>query len=236
MFSILTLGLAALATAAPTKRQVVPHYPTTSRSTGFTLVANVTSLSADFVPSVNNWVVSTAHVGAGQNIAVLTPETDEYQGRIFYQNGTAEEVHYHQTTIITDGSTPLVPYGVQVPATAGPDVTISVGAGTNLYLTGFPEPYSYIGGPGTFVACNETLAYYNANFITLQYAYPTFTNAEGNYEFNPNIPAGCAPVHLVPQCATLNDLPAGSFSSHEFAANIACYDDVSAIVWSEYGP
>jgi hypothetical protein len=236
MHAILSLGLAALAAAAPAKRQIIPHYPTTSRSTGFTLVANVTALSADFAPSINNWVLETAHVGAGENIAVLMPETDEIKGRIFYQNGTTEEVRYHQTTVITDGATPLYPWGIQVPTTTGPDVTVNIGQGTNVWLTTFPEPYSYIGGAGTFVACNETVPYYGKNFITLKYAYPTTTDANGNYEYNANIPAGCAPIRLLPQCTPLNDLPAGSVSSHEFAANVSCYDSVSALVWSEYGP
>jgi len=45
-----------------------------------------------------------------------------------------------------------------------------------------------------------------------------------------------APVRLLPECTPLNDLPAGSSSSHEFAIEDRCYKDVKSIKWSEYGP
>lgn len=247
--SIVTLSLAALAAAAPSsKRQIIPNYPPTSQSRGFKLIANVTDLSSDFNPSIRNWVVEGAHTGAGTNTAVLTPyDPATNNGRTFYLNGTAEDVHYGNTHVLTDAGTPPAPFGIYTQNKTEfeylyPDehgVSINVGAGTGTTVTRFPEPYAYIlsgTGSGTYVACNNTVPYYGTTFITLEYAYETFTGPDGGYEYNANIPEGCAPVRLLPQCTELNELPEDALSSHEFAANNTCYPDVASIDWSQYGP
>ncbi|KAI1372260.1 hypothetical protein F4677DRAFT_432892 [Hypoxylon crocopeplum] len=246
LFSI--LGLAALVAAAPSaKRQIIPKYPPTAQSNGFFLIANVTDPSTDFTPSIKNWVVTTAHVGAGTDVAVLVPFDAGSSGRIFYQNGTAEEVRYSGTEVLTDGGTPPAPYGFFVQKedefdtvyTDQHDVWINVGSGTGTGFTRFPDPYptmSSFTGAGTFVACNDTVPYYHTNFITLQYAYPITTAPDGSWMYDPNIPEGCTAINLIPQCTELNELPEGSFSSHEFAASTTCYPDVASIDWTQYGP
>ena len=43
------------------------------------------------------------------------------------------------------------------------------------------------------------------------------------------------PINLVPQCAVLEGLPADARSSHEFAQEVRCYDDVKGIEWGRFG-
>ncbi|KAK3392888.1 hypothetical protein B0H63DRAFT_456766 [Podospora didyma] len=246
MHNVLILGLAALAAAAPAKRQV-PHYPPTSLSNGFFLVANVTDPSLDLSPSINGWVFQTAHTGPPTNAAVLQAPGSSVPGRVFYENGTAEQVHYGQSTVITDGATPPTPFGIFIQSPTEFDITyptehdlfVNAGPGTPSRITDFPNPYPILQnnqGVGTFVACNNTVPYYGYKFITINYAYATFEGPDGGYEYHANIPEGCAPINLVPQCTTLNTLPPDAYASHEFAAPVRCYDDVAAIDWTQYGP
>ncbi|KAK8128881.1 hypothetical protein PG984_009989 [Apiospora sp. TS-2023a] len=232
MFStVLSLGALGLAAAAPLEsRQVVPHYPPTQQSKGFTLIANVTDPSKDFTPPVNGWLLSGLHVGAGLNDASLSSQV----GRIFYQNGTAEETRYNQAHTLSDGGTPPFPWGIAVDAAtdaAGVLHGISINAGSGqagVQLAQFPEHYPILrtpAQPGTYVACNQTEPYYRQNFITVRAVYD-----------NLPVPDECVAITLVPQCAELPALPAGSLASHEFANEVNCYADVAAIKWSEYGP
>lgn len=82
--TLLSLGALGLAAAVPLEgRQVVPHYPETKQSKGFTLVANVTDPSKDLNPPINHWRLASLHVGAGLGDAVL--ESDF--AWTFYMNG-----------------------------------------------------------------------------------------------------------------------------------------------------
>ncbi|KAK7926690.1 hypothetical protein PG985_003688 [Apiospora marii] len=228
--TVLSLSALGLAAAAPLEsRQVVPHYPPTQQSKGFNLVANVTDPSKDFTPPVNGWFLTGLHVGAGLSDAALSSES----GRIFYQNGTAEETRYNQAHTLSDGGTPPFPYGIAVADAAdeGGLHGISINAGTGgagVQLAQFPEHYPILRtpSPGTYVACNQTEPYYQKNFITVRAVY-------GNVS---RVPDDCVAITLVPQCAELPALPAGSLASHEFANEVNCYEDVASIKWSEYGP
>jgi hypothetical protein len=240
---VASLGLLGLASAVPlTSRQVVPHYPPTSLSTGFRLIANVTDPSKDFNPPVNNWVFNGIHVGAGLNDAVLLADGAD-SGRILYQNGTAAGLRFNEGSVLSDGGTPPFPFGISVQAADATDsdgyheVSLNAGSGTSgVLLARFPEVYPILHAtaPGTFVACNQTAPYYNQNFITVRWAYDVFNSTTALYDHQ--IPDGCTAITLVPECATLKDLPEGSLSSHEYAANSTCYEDVSAIDWTQYGP
>ncbi|KAK7955805.1 uncharacterized protein PG986_005027 [Apiospora aurea] len=211
---------------------VVPHYPPTQQSKGFNLVANLTDPSKDFKPSIKSWQLSGLHVGAGLGDAALTASS----GRLFYQNGTAEETRYNQAHTLSDGGTPLFPWGIAVDdATDAGGVLhgISINAGSGqagVQLAQFPEHYPILRtpqSPGTYVACNQTVPYYGSNFITVRATYG---------DAQQRVPDNCVAITLVPQCAELNDVPAGSYSSHEFANTVNCYADVASINWSEYGP
>lgn len=82
--TLIAAGAASLVSAVPLEsRQVIPHYPENSLSTGFRLVANVTDPATDLTPSVDGWEFTGIHTGAGLNDVVLTSEA----GRIFYHNG-----------------------------------------------------------------------------------------------------------------------------------------------------
>ncbi|KAI1075762.1 hypothetical protein F5B20DRAFT_558524 [Whalleya microplaca] len=244
--AFLSLGLAGLASAVPlSSRQVVPHYPPTSSSTGFRLIANVTDPSTDLNPPINNWVFSGIHVGAGLNDAVLLADSGADTGRIFYHNGTAEEIRYGKGSILTDGGTPPFPFGIYVqgnnesapqdPSEYGVDV--NVGSGTiGVSLEQFPDPYTYLtgGSTGVFIACPRNEPYYQKEYIVIRRSYDT-TDPVTALPVH-HVPKDCTAIRLIPECATLNDLPEGSTASHEFAANTKCYEDVSAINWPEYGP
>lgn len=244
MFNRITsLSLLGLASAVPfTSRQVVPNYPPTSLSTGFRLIANVTDPSKDLDPPVNNWVFNAIHTGAGFNDAVLEADGDD-SGRIFYQNGTAAELRYAQGHVLTDGGTPPFPFGISI---AGPDevdangyhdVSVNAGSGNvSVQLTQFPVVYPILraGTSGTYIACPQVVPYYNAEYITIRWAYDVFNSTTALYDHQ--VPDACVAINLVPECATLNTLPEGSLSSHEYAANSTCYADVSAIDWTQYGP
>lgn len=227
-----TLGLAGIAAAAPaTPPAVMPHYPETSIAKGFNLVVNVTDPSRDFSPSIQNTYLTSIHVGAGLNLVGSSDNID--YGRIFYVNGTASQVFYGQSRIITDGGTPPFPEGLSVVKEEGSDIRsdarLDAGRGDEGFgIARFPNPYAVVAPEGWY-ACNEELPYYQGRkFIVIKQAK---LSIDGD-----NIPAECAPISLIPQCAILNDLPEGSRSSHEFAADSKCYEDVASINWPDYGP
>lgn len=233
--SVLSFGLmAALTSASPLAvRQVVPNYPATSVSKGFHLILNVTDPSTDLDPPVNNKFITSIHVGAGQNLVGVS----DTPGRIFYQNGTAEEIRYGQSTVITDGATPPSPFGFSLSPDDGSNVLSTArldgGDGTKgVGLSRFPEPYVFL-TPETYLACNEFVQYYQTELVIVRQADIT---VDENGSINYNIPANCAAVRLLPECTELNELPEEAYSSHEFAADSKCYEDVSSIIWSEYGP
>jgi hypothetical protein len=94
------LALASAAAAAPQLDK--PISPPWQQSKSFTLVANVTG--ADLTPSVQNYVLTSYHVGAGQARAVLV---NGDTARLFYLNGTAEEVRYNRASVLSSGGTPV---------------------------------------------------------------------------------------------------------------------------------
>ncbi|KAK4034558.1 hypothetical protein C8A01DRAFT_18669 [Parachaetomium inaequale] len=202
-FTISTLTLAAAATALPSQHA---RTTTTSTSKGFNLVAHVTDATSDLTPSVEGLFLSTAHTGAGLNAAVLSAAN----GRLFYQNGTTAE----DSDILTDGGTPLFPFSLQVqPAgEARRILDISVGQGTAGSVDAQGRLVNGLGA-GAFLACRQVVPYYNQEFITLQYVYG---------DADPAGLEGCATIELVAKCAELNELPEGSLSSHEFAAEVKC--------------
>ncbi|OTA70834.1 hypothetical protein K449DRAFT_460578 [Hypoxylon sp. EC38] len=107
------------------------------------------------------------------------------------KNGTVNEIHHYTSNILTDGSTPLVPYGT----THYPnDITKVVGLSIDR-------------GSGT----------------------PS-RHLETKYQ----VPENCVVVEFLPQRPKLPDLPSGSYSTHEFANPVRCFEDPANIDWSEY--
>ncbi|KND93971.1 hypothetical protein TOPH_01542 [Tolypocladium ophioglossoides CBS 100239] len=235
--SALTLGLVGLAAASPVAdRRVVPHYPGTSLSKGFRLVINVTDHCKDFHPPIQNTYISSIHTGAG--LALVGNSADAEYARIFYQNGTAQEKRFGGITTISDSGTPPFPSGFKLVKDPGSETVSTAhldgGLGSKgVGITAFPEPYAFL-TPETYAACNESQPYYRGKYlIIIKQAQVTVDENGGIHR---NIPEGCAPVRLLPECTQLNSLPKGSYSSHEFAIEDRCYKDVKSIKWSEYGP
>lgn len=229
-FCLALLGLASASPLVVTN----PQYPKRSSSKGFKLRVNVTDPSRDFDPPIQNFLITTIHTGAGlSSVGVI-----KNNGRIFYQNGTKEQRNDGLATVLTDGGTPLTPSGLALEAENESETlfatSLNFGPGTpGVQLNKPDDPYTYM-LPETFVACNESLPYYQGKyFITIKQARITI---DKNNEIQRNIPKGCAPIRLVPECAKLNDLPRGSYSSHEFAIDSKCYTDVPSIEWSKYSP
>jgi hypothetical protein len=234
---LLPLAAAALAIASPATRDpdCIPRYST---SRGFKLVINVTDLAKDFTPSINGWSVGGVHIGPAQNRGVATAG----QVPTFYQNGTYEDNKERRTSILTDGGTPEFWEGFQTlrgrDDTQGQEVYVLSGGGTpGIMLTSLGDPYSYLDALeniylSTFLACNSTIPYYGnfTHFITLNWLVAT-RDANGHAL---RIPENCVSVNLIPQCANLEPLLPNATASHEWAQEIRCYRNVSAIDWSKY--
>ncbi|ATY60302.1 hypothetical protein A9K55_005905 [Cordyceps militaris] len=228
------LGLAGLAAAAPTTG---PLYPATSSSNGFNLVLNVTDPSKDLSPPVHGTFVTSIHVGPAYNY--VGQSATAAAARLFYVNGTATEVRYGSSDTVSDGGTPPFPEVLSLVQDKASETlsTLWLNAGNGgdanyrTGLAGFPNPIPAL-YPSTYVACREALAYYGGKeFVIIKQAQTT-VGEDGTIDYN--IPEGCAPLSLLPQCAKLNDLPAGSLSSHEYAANTRCYENVNSIDWPKY--
>ncbi|KND87161.1 hypothetical protein TOPH_08207 [Tolypocladium ophioglossoides CBS 100239] len=233
-----TLSLLGIAAASPlVGRQSSDHgprFPQQSTSKGFYLVVNVTDPSRDFTPSIQNNYINSIHVGAG--LALVGAGSAANNPRVFYQNGTASEVHYRQGTVISDGGLPPAPYGVSLPAGEGSGevstVHLNGGPGTKgIGLTRVPEPYAFL-YPETYAVCNESVAYYRGKHFLILKHIKTTPRPDGTVEHN--VPKECAPVRLFPECTELNKLPSGAISSHEFAQESGCYNNVSSIDWKTY--
>jgi hypothetical protein len=76
--------------------------------------------------------------------------------------------------------------------------------------------------------------YYQGKYFVILKQAQTTIGDDGHVDRN--IPDGCAPVRLVPECTQLNDLPSGSISSHDHALDSRCYADVKSLDWTQYGP
>jgi len=232
--------LASLVTAAPANLRQVPNYPPSSLANGFTLVVNVTDPAKDLTPSVNGYVFTTAHTGAGLNTAIVSPGDPQQPGRVFYLNGTTNEVRNHQSTVITDGGLPPAPYGITILDSAQETehaISVNVGQRTvGVGLATFPDPYSYLiaSRPGSYLVCNRDIPYYQQAFTVVQWVDAVVDEDTSLYVTH--VPYGCTAVRLIPQCTTLDELPEGSYSSHEFANTVKCYNNVSGINWTQYGP
>ena len=216
--TILLTAFAALSSALPTATSLAstqPTYPPVSQSETFELIANDTSSN----PSLNLTLfsVTSFHVGAGSDYAVLLPPNKAVGGRQFYVNGTATDVRYHTADILSDaGSSPdIFPEGIVVPSSTDSEgrypVEINAGIGTSgVGLTQFPDPYSRLQyGQYVFYGCKTTII--NQEAIQL-FARP----------YEAVTPAGCDEVTLYPFCT-------GEFTDgaeHPYAQKAACYSSL----------
>ncbi|KAI6080324.1 hypothetical protein F4821DRAFT_251767 [Hypoxylon rubiginosum] len=215
------LAAASVISAAPFQPRAV------GSSKGFKLVASIAGASKDLSVPIQGAYLEGAHVGAGLNTAVLNATT---QGTIFYQNGTAEEVQQGLSTIVSDGGTPLYPYGLRAylnSTDAASPVALAINGGVGTTGVTLTKPASGPGelewGAASFIACDETLLYYGPDWRFAVVKDLVASPAESA------VPDNCVQINLVPLCTTLNDLPPGSVASHEFANEVACYESLSDI-------
>ena len=154
-------------------------------------------------------------------VAVLTdPATSAYPGRPLYLNGTAQDLRYNTGNVLSDGGTPIFPFGLVVAARGTGSkrlVQINAGMGTpGVGITHFPDPYPrlfYVNqevmeGPGAWYACRETGIPLDGN-VAVYY--------RGEDEVTPN---ECVEIELVPWC----NGPFGEESERPFAIAGACYE------------
>ncbi|KAF1959373.1 hypothetical protein CC80DRAFT_591400 [Byssothecium circinans] len=185
---------------------VAQDLPPISNSPNFRITANFNSESPLSV-AAQGWNLTTYHILPGNDYVVLTNNT----GRIFYNNGTADDFSSHTSQIWSDGGTPPWPWGVNVAPTSAPDeegrrnVYVTSGVATpGVEVAEWPGTVYYT--TGTFYVCNSTLLYGPA--IALYYK-----------DKNQVTPKECANVELQAWC--LNE---GSGLEHPFARNSTCYE------------
>jgi hypothetical protein len=152
------LGLAAIAPAPATAKD-----DCSVLSANFRLVAK--PISDELKPSVEGWGVSSYHIGACYDYAVLEGNAD--YSRAFYVNGTAKAVKHQKSDVLTDGGTPAVPYGIIVPGTKDVDeegrraVQINCGDGTaGVQISRRHDTTPHLAyQSGSWYACNTSLPY-----------------------------------------------------------------------------
>jgi hypothetical protein len=230
LFKSLSLASAAgLAVASPMSRR--DAYPPLSTSTFFTLVANVTDITKNiFDPPVNGWSLSGVHSGAGLNTAVLNANG----GAIFFVNGTGQEVSSASTSVglppiaSSDGNgNPFyTPQGLQFSDSTTSDevyLGLNFGLGTKGagITPGLRSPYADLFGPfgSTLVVCNETA--------------PVYTRPQYPVRGETVVPDNCVAITLLAQCASGPTLE-GVEELNIITEDVKCYEDVSAIDWSQY--
>src|SRR6186713_440735 len=124
--------LFTLALALPKSSPQVPPIPPYTTSPTFTLRANAFTSNPSL--PIANWSLTSFHTGAGMAIAVLVdPATSTSPGRPLYLNGTAHDLRYNTGNVLSDGGTPVFPFGLVVGARGTAPkrfVQINAGLGT----------------------------------------------------------------------------------------------------------
>lgn len=226
---------AALAVASPLQaRQKTPlDYPPRISGAAFTLVANITDTTkAAFNPPIDNWVLGTERVGAGQYAAILRPAN----GDILFINGTGRDASAQATSVLApplDTTTGPILLGLQFRPTAtltmvginygSGDIGAGIGFGLrDPWAKLFPPPRQ---GYGSFVVCKE--------------AAPAYTRPEYPVLWAKIVdgavvaPENCVAINLLAQCAELPTLT-GEAELNILKLGVQCYADVKAIDWSKW--
>lgn len=217
--SLMALALVALdgARSQPVDRAA----PRLSFCRAFRLVVNVTNLAhpLNHNHDLHYSYISSIDTGAGS--ALVGSVNHAHLARVLYQNGTIAEARRGLTTIISDAGDPLVPCGLKLVGDKG-NATLStarldVGPGSPGLLFGrmFP-PYLV---PDTFMFCASP-----SHGLLLRHAKQT--RAADGTRLDDNVLPECVAVRLLPECAPLNDLAEGSFSSHDHVRRGLYFDPV----------
>ncbi|KAI0107077.1 hypothetical protein GGR51DRAFT_165750 [Nemania sp. FL0031] len=213
--TLITASLLGLTTALPSPMRRTTT--TTSSSTGFNLRISLLDPNKDLTPSVQGLYLSDLRTGAGTAISTLTT-----QPTVFYLNGTTPS-----TTTITHDIPNVYPLSILI---SGPDsfdyfyptehpISTAINGGSLLSLSLQSSPPTPTLLPlagdsgGAYAVCQRdvVLGGSKSSILTARYSYG-----------NETVPADCAPVEFVVECATLEDLPAGSSWNHDSAVEVAC--------------
>ncbi|KAI1414501.1 hypothetical protein F5Y13DRAFT_158682 [Hypoxylon sp. FL1857] len=207
------LGLLALTGATP----VPPTPEQLSRAKAYNLQIQLLDPTKDLSPPIAGQYLSTYHVGAGLNVAVVTGLPDGYTPPPYYTNGTSELGAFD---VLNDLGT-TYPWGIKVQDPLSfdytypgeHDVEIDVGGGTDGIGLVTSNGEVKLGGlaAGDYAVCNRFIGYARANLTVVRYVYESEA-----------LPDGCVGVAFVPQCATLDDLPAGSEWTHDYVQEVDC--------------
>lgn len=220
----------------------------TSTSTGFQLVANVTDPFNALALLVQNMVLQAYHAGANYRVPMLQKPDAQNLGRVFYfdrqpQNSSLVLLtdSFSDDTPSNSTTNPSISFGLAVQSLTNfivPEYPQEHGVGffagsanaTPVSLANTGTPYGGLfllneQGNGTFMACNRTIPYYNQEYgITLEYLYD---NDASSSDKMPAMPEDCVSIRLVFVCADLPAVPPGSQSSHANAQPVSCYTDMS---------
>jgi hypothetical protein len=219
-----SLILAAACTAAASPIVARDAYPKSTWSKGFKLVINVTDTALDFADSpVHLLQITPVHVGAGLNAPV--PVTN---GSTFFTNTVNNTVQLEVT-----GPTPMGIYMSSEPEPGNAtlfDIGINNGLGTPGISVFAGEPMHPIPchalaapRPGTFAVCDLGFESYAHPKRVLGFVY----QPSDKWYSQENVPDNCVAVKLFPECTGLT-------SPHGDVLETRCYDNVSAIDWSQY--
>ncbi|OAA49215.1 hypothetical protein ISF_09427 [Cordyceps fumosorosea ARSEF 2679] len=177
MTALLTLALAALATASP-----LPTY-----SDFYKLLVQVPSPSLDFTPPIHNRYLVGVHIGAGMDMVTPSPSTS--QSSTFHTNGTDADLWAARGTVVVGfGRYALAWRTVRSPDDANLNsAVLQYGPGTEGVRV-IEERGDLMLGPGQYMVCDRRLPYGLSVEMT--------TGA---------VPKECVPVTLLPVCAEGKD-------------------------------
>ncbi|KAI1801536.1 hypothetical protein F4811DRAFT_533736 [Daldinia bambusicola] len=213
---IAPLTFAALASASPVPASSPGSAWQLSKSNAFHLQAQLRPGSGDINPPVSGGYLASAHVGAGQNIAIISSAKPE-DTSAYYVNGTEAQ---GWVDVLTDLSTTFS-WGLQVqdaetfdPAYPGEHgASVNVGGGSNGITIQRTESLVQLGGisEGSYAVCNRYIAYWQQDMQVVRYIYPGESMAKD-----------CVALDFIPMCTKLAPLPEGSQATHEFAQEVDC--------------
>ncbi|KAK0611314.1 hypothetical protein B0T14DRAFT_571217 [Immersiella caudata] len=240
------LGLAALATAAPTD---YPHPPFTT-SNAFRLVVNVTDISKYPSSSIHGSEIYAYPIPSN---AARPGLAQRGAGNIFYQwHDPTSGIRFPEFggQLLTEGLRgPDTVMGLRQAIHEVGDHRILMELDTtravddrlaDLSMQVTPSAYfphvaagELSGVRFSFAVCEQKVyvpKQGELGFLGLEFFY-TWSSSEP-------IPEGCVPARLIPECVKggLHEVPAGSVAEryHKEAKEVRCYEDVSAIEWEKY--
>ena len=252
---LMALAASSLVSASPIASTLTPATTTTnaaeaavstSTSTGFQLVADVTDPFNALALLVQNMALQVYHAGANYRVPMLHKPDAQNPGRVFFfdqppQNSSSVLLtdSFSDDTPSNSTTNPSISFGLVVQSPTdfivpeyphGAWFFAGSADATPVSLANTGTPYGGLfllneQGSGTFMACNRTIPYYNQEYgITLEYLYDS--DALSSDEA-PVVPGNCVPIRLVLVCADLPAVPPGSQSSHANAQPVSCYTDMS---------